>query len=422
LGFPDVAGSPYSAGNRAPTNGDRHAMIRSRLVCLAVLTSISAGPALAQGCHKESSFSAWLDSFRQEAAAAGISQEAIATGLDGVRFDQSIVNKDRAQGVFAQTFLEFSGRMVEGYRVQQAPGRIAKLKSTFQKIEDRYGVPAPVIVSFWALETDFGANIGDGPTLTSLATLAYDCRRPDLFRAQLLAALKIIDRGDLSARQMRGPWAGEMGQLQFLPMHYFDYGVDFDGDGKVNLLKSSPDALASAANYLASLGWRRGEPWLEEVKVPKDFPWEQADLRIRLPRSEWVAAGVTGVRKELPSDALPAALLLPMGRNGPAFLAYQNFDVLLEWNSSLVYTTTAAYFATRLAGAPRVSKGSGPVASLSAAETKQLQNYLTKQGYDVGKVDGIIGEKTREAVKDVQIKLGLPADSYPTKDLLAKLR
>jgi lytic murein transglycosylase len=272
----------------------------------AMIGIAAASPALAAGCHKEPNFDAWLQGVKRDAAAAGISAAAIDAGLGAVRFDQAIVNKDRAQGVFAQTFLQVSDRMVEGYRLKQAPGKIAKLKSTFQRIEKEFGVPAPVIVAFWGLETDFGANIGDGPTLISLATLAYDCRRPDLFREQLLSALKIIDRGDLIPAQMRGPWAGEMGQLQFLPSHYYDYGVDFDGDGKVNLLKSSPDALASAANFLAKLGWRRGEPWLEEVKVPADFPWEQADLRIKLPRSEWVAAGVTGVGKALPNDDLPA--------------------------------------------------------------------------------------------------------------------
>ncbi|MCP4380085.1 MAG: lytic murein transglycosylase [Hyphomicrobiales bacterium] len=381
---------------------------------------IAVSPAHAAGCHKERDFNSWLKGVGNEAAAAGISQNAIQAGLGAARFDQSIVDKDRSQGVFAQTFLQFSDRMVEKYRVNQAPGQIRKHGKTFQRIEQQFGVPAEIIVAFWGLETDFGAVIGDGPTLTALATLAYDCRRPELFREQLIAALKIIDRGDLTPAQMRGPWAGEMGQLQFLPSHYYDYGVDFDGNGRVDLLKSSADALASAAKFLSALGWRRGEPWLQEVKVPKDFPWEMADLRFRFPRSEWVAAGVTGVGKKLPNDGLEAALVLPMGRNGPAFLAYPNFYILLEWNSSLVYATSAAYFATRIDGAPRVSRG-GTINSLSAKEVARLQTILAKRGYDVGKVDGIIGEKTRAAVKEVQLKLGMPADSYPTKELLAKL-
>jgi lytic murein transglycosylase len=387
-----------------------------------VAGSLLAGPVLAQGCHPEGSFEAWLQRFKQDAAAAGISGNAIEAGLQGIRFDPAIVKKDRAQGVFTQTFLEFSDRMVSQGRLDLGRANLTKkYKTVFAKIEETFGVPGAVISSFWGLETDFGANIGDGPTLISLATLAYDCRRPELFHDQLIAALKIIDRGDLTPQQMRGPWAGELGQVQFLPMHYVDYGIDFDGDGHINLLKSAPDALASAANYMASLGWRRGEPWLQAVDVPAELPWEQADLTIKLPRSQWVAWGVKGAHSDLPADEMQASLLLPMGKNGPAFLAYQNFNIYLEWNSSLVYSTTAAYFATRLAGAPKVGRGNGAVNSLSGAQVKQLQQILAKRGYDVGKIDGIIGLQTRAAVKDVQLKLGLPADSYPTAELLSRM-
>jgi len=396
-----------------------------RTFAAAVLAGVVlTGPALAQqSCHKEGSFAAWLAAFKEEAAATGISQRAIEAGLANVRFDESVVKKDRAQGVFSQSFLEFSDRMVAQYRLDQGKANLKKYKSVFDRIEKQFGVPGPVISSFWGLETDFGVNTGKDSTLISLATLAYDCRRSQLFRQQLLSALILIDRGDLSPSEMRGPWAGELGQLQFLPMHYVEYGVDFDGDGHINLIKSSPDALASAGNYLAHLGWRRGEPWLQEVRVPDQLPWEQADIVTKLPRSQWAAWGVRMANGDaVPNDSLPAALLLPMGRNGPAFLAYNNFDVYLEWNSSLVYSTTAAYFATRLAGAPRVSRGKAEVQNLSAAEVKQLQQILAKRGYNVGKIDGIIGEMTRQAVKDVQLKLGLPADSYPTPDFLARVR
>jgi lytic murein transglycosylase len=401
----------------------RHAVRFSTVAAAMVSVVFLAGPALAQSCHPEGSFEAWLKRFRQDAAAAGVSEDTIAAGLKGVRFDPAIVKKDRAQGVFSQTFLEFSDRMVAQYRLDQGRANLKKHTSVFDRIEEQFGVPGAVISSFWGLETDFGANIGDGPTLISLATLAYDCRRPELFHTQLLAALKIIDRGDLTPAQMRGPWAGELGQVQFLPMHYVDYGVDFDGDGQVNMLKSSADALASAANYMAHLGWRRGEPWLQEVDIPNDLPWEQADITIKLPRSQWVEWGVKAAHGDgLPADQLPASLLLPMGRNGPAFLAYQNFNIYLEWNSSLVYSTTAAYFATRLAGAPKVGRGNGAVDSLGVAELKQLQQALSQSGYDVGKIDGIIGLQTRAAVKDMQMKLGLPADSYPTAELLSRMR
>jgi lytic murein transglycosylase len=250
-----------------------------------------------------------------------------------------------------------------------------------------------------------------------------DCRRSAEFREQLMDALRIIDRGDLSVRQMRGPWAGELGQVQFLPSVYEEFGVDYDGDGRRDLINSTPDSLASAGNYIKSLGWRRGEPWLEEVRVPESMPWELADVHIKKPRALWARFGVTQRDgSPLPNDNLPSALVLPMGRNGPAFLAYPNFDVYLEWNQSLTYSLTAAYFATRLAGAPPLSRGRAPVESLSLAQTKELQTLLVQRGYDVGKVDGIIGENTRKAVTDVELKLGLPADGYPTPELLARLR
>jgi lytic murein transglycosylase len=393
-----------------------------RVLLVAATAGVWAGPAMAAGCHKEATFEAWLDGVRADARAAGDSERAIDEALDGVSFDPAIVKKDRAQGVFTQDFLQFSDRMVAAYRITEGRARIAKLADVFQRIEKTYGVPPPVLTAFWALETDFGAFNGDGPTLTSLATLGYDCRRPDLFRRQLLAAIKIIDRGDLSASQMRGPWAGELGQLQFIPERYLNFGVDFDGDGKVDLLHSAPDALASAANYIKSLGWHAGEPWLQEVRVPSSLPWEKADLAIKLPLTQWSAWGVTlPGGKPLPAKGPDASLFLPMGRNGPAFLAYPNFDVYLQWNNSLVYSTTAAYLATRIAGAPAVARGTIGDDKLSVAEVRQVQTLLAAKGYAIGNADGIIGASTREAVKAEQLKVGLPADSYPSRDLLQKL-
>ncbi|MHA1547368.1 MAG: lytic murein transglycosylase [Alphaproteobacteria bacterium] len=379
-------------------------------------------PAGAAACQSEGSFGAWLEGVKREAAAMGLSQRAIKSGLANVRFDPGIVKKDRAQGVFAQDFLTFSNRMVASYRLQHGAKNLSKYKNTFARIEREFGVPAPVLTAFWGLETDFGANIGDGPTMTSLATLAYDCRRPDLFRHQLLSALRIIDRGDLKASELRGPWAGELGQVQFLPSHYVEYGVDYDGDRRVDMLKSKADSLASAANYLQALGWRRNQPWLREVRVSKSVPWDQADIAIKLPVTQWSSWGVKLANgRAIPANDPPASLLLPMGKDGPAFLSYHKFDVYLVWNKSLVYSTTAAYFATRLAGQPRVGKGLGATV-LSLGEVKELQRLLKARGYDVGKVDGIIGRMTRAAVKDAQTRLGLPADSYPSKQLLSALR
>ncbi|MEG6510153.1 lytic murein transglycosylase [Methyloligella sp. 2.7D] len=411
---------------RSPGPSTAGAKLARAIAVLSVIAfGLAAGPVSAATCRtpNPAGFPAWLQSFKQKAVAEGVSPQTVNSALAGVRYDRSVINKDRAQHVFAQDFLQFSGRMVASYRLQHGAANIKKYGNTFSRIQQQFGVPAPVITAFWGLETDFGANTGNGPTLQSLATLAFDCRRSEEFNEQLMAALRIIDRGDLTPGQMRGPWAGELGQTQFLPTVYYEYGVDYDGDGHVNLIRSTPDALASTANYLKHLGWRAGEPWLEEVRVPASMPWELADLTIKKPRALWSRFGVTRADgSPLPEDNLPAALILPMGRNGPAFLAYPNFDVYIEWNQSLVYSLTAAYFATRLAGAPPLSKGRAPVEPFSMEETKQLQTLLLQRGYDVGKVDGVIGEKTREAVRDVQVKLGLPADSYPDHRLLAALQ
>jgi lytic murein transglycosylase len=386
----------------------------------ASLTLTFAGEGSAQQCG--GGFDRWLAAFKQEAQSKGISRATIESASPLMQFDQEVVNRDRGQKVFAQTFLEFSKRMADGYRLTQGQQRIKQNAAMFQRIEEKYGVPAPVLVAFWGLETDFGGFMGKMQSLKALTTLAYDCRRPELFREQLLAALKIIERGDQTPESMIGPFAGELGQLQFLPAHYFEYGVDFDGDGRRDLIRSSADALASAANYMMKLGWRRGEPWLQEVRVPQNLPWDQADLEIQHPRSQWVKWGVQATSGQLPVDNLQASLVLPMGRFGPAFLAYPNFKVYLEWNQSLIYATTAAYLATRIAGAPRVSAGSGDVASLGMNDTRELQQLLSKRGYQVGKIDGILGAQTRSAVKDVQKKFGLPADSYPDEQLLERLR
>jgi lytic murein transglycosylase len=401
----------------------RMSRLTLRGVVAAFLILIGAAPLHAQSCNPKQSFERWLDDFKREAAGAGVSRGTIASVLATVAYDPAIVRKDRGQGVFAQSFLEFSGRMVSGHRMKHGAERLDRYREIFARIEKQFGVPGAVIVGFWGLETDFGVNSGKSPIIGALATLAYDCRRPDLFRAQLLAALKIIDKGDLTIDQMIGAWAGELGQTQFLPSHYLEFGVDFDGDGKVDLRNSVPDVLASTAKLLQHHGWRRGEPWVQEVSVPGELPWREADLGIQHPRSKWAAWGVRQRDgRPLQADSVPASLLLPMGRYGPAFLAFTNFKVYTEWNQSLIYATTAAYYATRLAGAPAYHKGRENIAAYGLQETRTLQELLVRHGYDVGKLDGIIGAATRNAIRQAQIKYGLPADSYPSDELFQRLR
>jgi lytic murein transglycosylase len=384
----------------------------------------------AAACHNGLSFDRFLTDLKQQALADGVSQRALTEAAPYLVYDQGIVNRDRGQRVFGQIFTEFAGRMAAPYRMQQGQARIKAYSAAFARAEKEYGVPPAVIAAFWGLESDFGSNMGNLPTLRSLVSLAYDCRRSEMFQGETIAALKIIDRGDLEPSEMIGSWAGELGQTQFLPTHYFNYAVDYDGDGRRNLLRSAPDVIGSTANYIATgLKWRRGEPWLEEVRAPvtasfaSNFPWDQADLTIQLPRSKWAQLGVTYPDgRPLPNDNLPASLLLPMGRMGPAFLAYANFAAYTEWNNSLIYSTTAGYLATRIAGAAPMRRPATPVAQLPFNEIRELQQLLVRAGFTVGKVDGVLGQQSRSAVKAMQMKYGLPADSWPTAELLARMR
>jgi lytic murein transglycosylase len=394
-----------------------------RAAALFLFAASVPATASALQCEDSRGFDAWRQDMNQAAVQSGVSDDTASRILNSVSYDPSIIRRDRARSVFAQSFLKFSGRMVSADRMQVGAARLKKHADLFDRIEREYGVPGPVITAFWGLETDFGVNTGDSPILGALATLAFDCRRPEMFQEQLIAAMKLIDRGDLRREEMIGAWAGELGQTQFLPGHYLEFGVDYDGDGHVDLRRSVPDVLASTANLIRHYGWRPGEPWLEEVSVPDEMPWHEADLTIRHPRSQWADWGVRRRGGEpLSADNVQTALILPMGRHGPAFLAYPNFDVYTQWNQSLVYTTTAAYYATRLAGAPRYDKGRANIPEYDLNTTKQLQSLLSRQGYDVGEQDGIMGEKTRQAVRDAQVKYGLPADSYPTDALFQRLR
>jgi lytic murein transglycosylase len=382
-----------------------------------VLQGFSAN-AWAGAC--EGDFVNWIRGVRAEAVGLGVSETA-AGALDRVRPNPKVLALDRSQKVFAQDWQTFAGRMVNAYRVKLGAGHLKDFAEVFALAERRFGVPGPVIAAFWGLETDFGAVQGDFDTLDALATLAHDCRRPGFFRPQLIAALRLLDLGYLTVADLKGAWAGELGQIQILPADYLELGTDGDGDGRVDLKASKPDVILTGARLLQHLGWRAGEPWLEEVRVPDELPWGRAGLDQRLPGHQWAAWGVRDAAgADLATEGPPASLLLPMGRKGAAFLAYPNFEVFLRWNQSLVYSTTAAYFATRLAGAPKAWLGQ-PEPGLSREQMQQLQGRLTALGNDGGAIDGILGAKTQVAVRREQIRLGLPADAWPTPALLGAL-
>ncbi|WP_245465451.1 lytic murein transglycosylase, partial [Mesorhizobium sp. M7A.F.Ca.CA.002.10.1.1] len=383
----------------------------------ALTLCATALPAMAQECGGD--FESWKQGVAAEAKAAGVG----AVGLDALEaatLDDKVLARDRAQGVFTQTFVEFSNRMISAYRLKQGAANMKKYADVFARADQQFGVQAPIIAAFWALETDFGAVQGDFHTLSALVTLSHDCRRPQLFRQQLVPLLELIDRGVLPA-DVRGAWAGEIGQTQILPSDYLARGVDGDGDGKIDLRGSVPDVIMTTANKVLSRGWKRDQPWIQEVRVPEDMPWDQTGRTNKLPLSQWAQWGVTYPSgAPLVDNGLKAGLALPMGRKGPAFLTYDNFDVYLEWNQSFTYALTAANLAARLAGAPPLDPRN-PETGLNNEQMKALQTKLEAKGYDVGTVDGILGTNTREAIRKEQTRLGLPVDGWPTPELLGKL-
>ena len=383
-----------------------------------------ASPAFASHCQNTGSYDKWLEAFKKDALAQGISRRVIDDAAPSMTFDPNIIKRDHAQSVFSQTFLQFSDRMTGGGRIPNGLAKIKQHADIFARIDKQYGVPAAVLVAFWGLESDFGADFGKYKILSANATLAYDCRRSDFFRTQLLDTLRIIQRGDQRVEDLVGDWAGEFGGMQFTASDYLKNAVDFDGDGRRDLIHSIPDTLASAANFLVSLGWQRGQPWLQEVNVPADMPWQEADNAVQHPVSQWVKWGVKAAHGNLAAADLPASLILPMGRLGPAFLAYPNFKAFLGWNAAYVYSTTVAYYATRIAGAPVVNHaGATVVIPLTAPQVMELQRLMIKAGDNsVGDIDGKVGSGTRAAVRKAQLKLGLPADGYPTLDLITRLQ
>ena len=382
---------------------------------LTALLLTLATPLAAQDCGAPlPDFKAGLQA---EAAAMGIPAATATAFLADAQIDPAVLRADQAQGVFQLDFVTFARRLISAARIENGQAMSARYDDTFTRIEEQYGIPRGVLLAFWAFETDYGAIQGDFNTRNALFTLAHDCRRPELFRPELLAAMQLYDRGDFDLNTT-GAWAGEIGQVQMLPRDIMAHGTDGDGDGHVSLKTSAPDALMSGAALLASLGWRAGEPALLEIVVPATLDWSRTGLNHPAPAADWAALGVTARTGALAD--LDGAVLLPMGRNGPAFMAYPNFAVYFEWNQSMTYVTTAAYFATRLAGAPIFDAGSADP-GLSGDQMIALQDKLAALGHDVGGSDGILGEKTREAVQTEQQRLGLPADAWPTPDLLGRL-
>ena len=379
-------------------------------LCYASLASATCG----------TDWAGFIKGIKQEAVAMGYPRSLVTRFFNDAEQDPKVIQADRRQGVFQKDFISFSHALISQHRLVHAQKNAAKYAVVFDRLSRDYGIPPGVLLAFWAFETDFGVNQGNFNTLNALLTLSQDCRRPELFRPQVFAALELYTRGDFDPRETKGAWAGEIGMIQMLPEDILDSGSDGDGDGRVDLQNSAEDALMSGGHMLRRLGWQAGAPWLQEVELPGNLDLTLTGLDKSLPVARWQALGVTGRHGPLQPSAGQASVLLPVGHKGPAFLTYPNFNVYFEWNQSLVYVTTAAYFATLLSGAPRFDPGT-PEAGLTGQDMQALQKKLVARGYDVGKIDGILGSKTRAAVQAEQERLNLPADAWPTPSLLARL-
>lgn len=367
-------------------------------------------------------FAAWVSGFATSARTAGITDDTLRSALDQVRYLPRVVALDRAQPEFNRPIWDYLDRSVTPRRVAAGQARLAQLRTEADAAAARYGVPAGVLVAIWGMESDYGANTGDLPTIDALATLGFEGRRADWPRGQLIAALRILQQGDIPRERMLGSWAGAMGQTQFLPTSFLAYAVDADGDGRRDIWGSLADVLASTANFLARAGWQAGEPWGAEVRLPAGFDAGRADASVRQPASLWAAEGVQTMNGAPLPPLADAMVLLPAGVRGPAFLVGANFRALLRYNNATSYALAVGLLSQALAGSPGVQAAwPRDQPPLSRAQVLALQTALNARGFDSGLPDGLMGPATRAALRGLQRSIGVPADGHPTLDLLQRL-
>ncbi len=369
-------------------------------------------------------FQAWLGAFGDRARDQGISQTTLNRALAGLTYDKDVIRRDRNQAEFSKPIWEYLDSAVSDTRIANGRAALDRHGAVLNRIEAQYGVEKEVVTAIWGLETSFGSYRGNNQTIRSLATLAFDARRASFFEAQLIAALQIVQAGDVSAGRMIGSWAGAMGHTQFMPTSYLDHAVDFDGDGRRDIWSDDPtDALASAAAYLARHGWTEGQPWGVEVRLPDGFDYATAKRDYTLMPSDWAAQGVVGRDGKPVRDYGQAAILLPAGGQGVALMIFDNFRVIEAYNGADAYVIGIGHLSDRLAGrAPFQSDWPRGDRILSFTEKKELQTRLTNAGFDTQGIDGRTGPNTINAVRAYQLAQGLLPDGYPTLKLLERLR
>ncbi len=379
---------------------------------------------LAQASRSNLAFQRWIDGFRARARRAGIRDSVFDAAFEGVRYNTNVIQKDRNQSEFTKQIWEYLDSAASETRVRNGRDALRKNKKVFAQIESRYGVEAEVVAAIWGLESAYGSHRGDVPIIEALATLSFDGRRGRFFEQQLIAALKIIQLGDIAPRRMTGSWAGAMGHTQFIPTSYLSHAVDFRGDGKRDIWSDDPtDALASTAAYLKNFGWTKGQPWGVEVTLPKGFNYGLTGERIKKSPADWASLGVRDTRGRKVPNHGRASILLPAGAQGAAFMIFDNFHVIERYNTADAYVIGVGHLSDRF-------RGDGPLKSgwprddrnLRFSEKQEMQRLLTAKGFDTDGVDGIIGPNTIQAIRRYQSSVGLIPDGYASYEILRRLR
>jgi membrane-bound lytic murein transglycosylase B len=366
--------------------------------------------------EKQASFDECKVTLAEVAAQQGVSDTRIASEIPNLVQIPKVLEYDRNQPEFVQTFPSYYSARVNEWRIDKGQAALKEKKEFLAELTRKYGIPGHYLLAFWGLETNFGNYKGKMSTLDSLATLACDPRRSSYFTSELMLALKLMDRESLTKDQMIGSWAGAMGHTQFMPTAYTKYAIDGDADGKIDLWNSEKDALASAANFLNKLGWKPGLRWGREVALPTGFDYAKVSNE-KQAISHWTQLGITKANgKTLGQSDIPSKLIVPAGHEGPAFLAYHNFNVILRWNNSEFYGIAVGQLANRIIGNDELSKALPELPKYSIKQMAEMQRKLNTLGFDVGGADGIIGPATRAGIREFQSRNGLIADGFPSSD------
>ncbi len=369
-------------------------------------------------------FDAWIQGFRPRARSAGISEATLDAAFREVGFLPDVVDRDRNQAEFTRTLEDYLASAASDTRVENGRAMLRQYRPVLEAIEARYGVPPHVVISVWGMESNYGTRLGNVPVISATATLAFDGRRGSFFEQQLIAALRILQNGDTTPDRMTGSWAGAMGHTQFIPTTFEAYAVDFTGDGRRDIWAEDPtDALASAAAYLSRSGWTRGQPWGLEVQLPSGFNRGLTGRGTTRSPSQWASMGVRDMNGNAPPEHGSASILTPAGANGPAFMVFSNFGVILRYNNSEFYAIAVGHLADRINGGPRIQGAFPPDEyGMRQEDRRALQRLLTEAGFDTQGVDGMIGPNTQAAIRAYQSAQGLPVTGDPSLQLLDRLR